>query len=142
MAKVDEAWLEVSALSAGYGNTVVLDGLNLSVARGEAVSIVGRNGVGKSSFLATLMGHTTLHGGTIKLGGQDLTHMKPFRRARAGLGYVPQEREVFPSLTVVVKVPGVLTGCSSCSRALPNGGATGPSICRAVNSKCWPLDGR
>ena len=90
-----------SAVSAGYGETVVLDGVDLALDKGEAISIVGRNGVGKSSLLATLMGHTTMHGGTIELLGHNITRTKPYGRVRAGLGYVPQEREVFPSLSVV-----------------------------------------
>jgi branched-chain amino acid transport system ATP-binding protein len=92
--------LALERVSAGYGETVVLDDISLAVAPGDSVSIIGRNGVGKSTLLATAMGHTALHKGTIRLGGADITRMPIHRRARAGIGYVPQEREIFPSLTV------------------------------------------
>jgi branched-chain amino acid transport system ATP-binding protein len=85
---------------AGYGETVVLDDVSLTVPRGGTVAILGRNGVGKSTLLATAMGHTTLHGGAVRLDGRDLTRLPAYARNRAGLGYVPQEREIFPSLSV------------------------------------------
>jgi branched-chain amino acid transport system ATP-binding protein len=87
-------------VTAGYGETVVLEDINLGIERGETLSIIGRNGVGKSTLLATVMGHTTLHHGEVTLEGQRLDRVPVYRRARRGLGYVPQEREIFPSLTV------------------------------------------
>ena len=93
--------LRLDHVSAGYGETVVLENIDLSVARGEAVSVIGRNGVGKTTLLATVIGHTTLHSGRILLGGDDITNLAIHRRSRAGVGYVPQEREIFPSLTVL-----------------------------------------
>ena len=106
--------LELRSACAGYGATVVLDGLDLRIARGECVAVLGRNGVGKSTLLATIMGHTTLRSGTILLEGDDIGRWRPHRRARAGLGWVPQEREIFPSLTVqdnlaVASRPGAWT---------------------------------
>jgi branched-chain amino acid transport system ATP-binding protein len=95
-----EAALALDRIVAGYGETHVLEDVSLTLARGESISVLGRNGVGKSTLLATVMGHTTRHGGTIRLNGADITRLPPFRRARAGLGYVPQEREIFPSLSV------------------------------------------
>jgi len=92
--------LELSHVFAGYGETVVLEDVTLAVAPGESVSVIGRNGVGKSTLLATVMGHTTLHRGDVRLGGARLDRVPVFRRARRGLGFVPQEREIFPSLTV------------------------------------------
>ena len=92
--------LELDKVHAGYGETVVLEDIRLAFAPGETVSIIGRNGVGKSTLLATIMGHTTLHGGTIRLHGQDIAQLATYRRVVAGLGYVPQEREIFPSLTL------------------------------------------
>src|SRR5262249_3810769 len=92
--------LAVERASAGYGETVVIENLNLVIAPGERVSIIGRNGVGKTTLLATVMGHTTLHGGGIRLLGRDIARLPTFARVLAGLGYVPQEREIFPSLTV------------------------------------------
>jgi len=92
--------LELRHVMAGYGETVVLDDVNLALERGDCISVIGRNGVGKSTLLATVMGHTKLHRGEVTLGGQRLDRVPVFRRARRGLGFVPQEREIFPSLTV------------------------------------------
>lgn len=92
--------LHLQGVRAGYGETVVLEDIALSIDRGESISIIGRNGVGKSTLLETIMGHTTLHQGNVFLEGQDITRFRSFRRVWAGLGYVPQEREIFPSLTV------------------------------------------
>jgi branched-chain amino acid transport system ATP-binding protein len=94
------AALELAGVSAGYGETVVIENVDLSLAAGETVSIIGRNGVGKTTLLATLMGHTTLHAGRILLGGTDIARWSVHRRVRHGLGFVPQEREIFSSLTV------------------------------------------
>src|SRR5690242_419529 len=87
-------------VSAGYGQTVILEDLNLSLKEGESLSIIGRNGVGKTTLLATVMGHTNLHRGNIRLQDKDISNVVAYKRNWAGLGYVPQEREVFPSLTV------------------------------------------
>jgi branched-chain amino acid transport system ATP-binding protein len=108
------AALEVRGLRAGYGATVVLEGLDLRIRPGECVAVLGRNGVGKSTLLATIMGHTSVQKGAILFGGQDVSRWKPHRRALAGLGWVPQEREIFPSLTVgdnlaVASRPGAWT---------------------------------
>jgi branched-chain amino acid transport system ATP-binding protein len=92
--------LELRHVSAGYGETVVLEDINLALAPGESISVIGRNGVGKTTLLATVMGHTTLHKGTVMLGGQSLNRIPVFRRALNGIGFVPQEREIFPSLSV------------------------------------------
>jgi branched-chain amino acid transport system ATP-binding protein len=92
--------LALENVRAGYGETVVLEDLRFSIAPGETVSIIGRNGVGKSTLLATIMGHTTLHGGKLALHGRDISKIVTYKRVIAGLGYVPQEREIFPSLTV------------------------------------------
>jgi branched-chain amino acid transport system ATP-binding protein len=96
-----ERALELDGAYAGYGETVVLEDIRLMVEAGETVSVIGRNGVGKSTLLATIMGHTTLHGGRVLLHGQDISHLATYRRVTAGLGLVPQEREIFPSLTLL-----------------------------------------
>ncbi|PWU24821.1 MAG: ABC transporter ATP-binding protein [Candidatus Rokuibacteriota bacterium] len=92
--------LALRHVSAGYGETVVLEDINLTLGPGESISVIGRNGVGKSTLLGTVMGHTTLHRGEIAFGGQRLDRLPVFRRALAGIGFVPQEREIFPSLSV------------------------------------------
>jgi branched-chain amino acid transport system ATP-binding protein len=92
--------LELAGVTAGYGDTVVLEGLDLALGEGESLSVLGRNGVGKSTLVDTIMGHTRLHAGSLRFGAHDIARWPPWRRARAGLGYVPQEREIFPSLSV------------------------------------------
>ena len=92
--------ITLSAVSAGYGETVVLEDMSLTLAEKESLSVIGRNGVGKTTFLATIMGHTTLHSGRITLDGTDISAMPIHERSLAGIGYVPQEREIFPSLSV------------------------------------------
>ncbi|NDZ17935.1 ABC transporter ATP-binding protein [Variovorax sp. WS11] len=92
--------LAFDALSAGYGNAVVLDRLSFSLNEGQSLAVLGRNGVGKTTLLETLMGHTRVMSGEIRWRGQPITRLAPHQRVRAGLGWVPQEREVFPSLTV------------------------------------------
>ncbi len=93
--------LVLDNVSAGYGETVVLENVRLELAAGKTLAIIGRNGVGKTTLLATVMGHTTLHGGSVRLHGNDISHLATYRRVHAGLGYVPQEREIFPSLTLL-----------------------------------------
>jgi branched-chain amino acid transport system ATP-binding protein len=95
-----ESALSLDGIFAGYGETVVLENIHLALAPGETLSVIGRNGVGKSTLLATILGHTTLHGGSVNLRGMDISRAPTYRRATAGLGYVPQEREIFPSLSV------------------------------------------
>jgi branched-chain amino acid transport system ATP-binding protein len=92
--------IALDSVRAGYGETVVLEGVSLTLARKGTLAVLGRNGVGKSTLLATIMGHTTLHGGRITLDGREIERLAPHRRARLGLGWVPQEREIFRSLTV------------------------------------------
>jgi branched-chain amino acid transport system ATP-binding protein len=92
--------LDVIELTAGYGETRVLDGIAFTVSAGGRLAVLGRNGVGKTTLLATLMGLTRLYSGRIRLGSDDITPLKTSTRALRGLGYVPQTREIFKSLTV------------------------------------------
>jgi branched-chain amino acid transport system ATP-binding protein len=92
--------LQLRGVSAGYGETVVIEDVDLTLAPGECISVIGRNGVGKTTLLSTVMGHTTLHAGEVMLDGHHLNGVPCFRRALAGIGFVPQEREIFPSLSV------------------------------------------
>jgi branched-chain amino acid transport system ATP-binding protein len=95
-----EAGLVLEHVSAGYGETVVLEDISLKLPPGGTLAVLGRNGVGKSTLLATIMGHTRLREGGIRFAGRAISALSSYRRARLGIGYVPQEREVFPSLTV------------------------------------------
>jgi branched-chain amino acid transport system ATP-binding protein len=92
--------LQLRGVSAGYGETVVIEDIDLTLAPGECISVIGRNGVGKTTLLSTIMGHTTLHAGEIAQNGRRLNNLPCFRRARGGIAFVPQEREIFPSLSV------------------------------------------
>ena len=92
--------LKLERVRAGYGETVVLEDIGFALAERGSLAVLGRNGVGKTTLLATIMGHTTFHSGEMAFRGQPLTRMPAFERNRAGIGYVPQAREVFPSLTV------------------------------------------
>jgi branched-chain amino acid transport system ATP-binding protein len=92
--------LVLDHVDAGYGDTIVLEGVSLSLAAGGTLAVLGRNGVGKTTLLATIMGHTSLRAGRIGFDDKDISALPAYRRARLGIGFVPQEREVFPSLTV------------------------------------------
>jgi len=94
------ASLEISRLSAGYGATRVLEDISFSVAAGARLAILGRNGMGKSTLFATLAGQTRRYGGAIQLNGENIEGADSATRALKGLGYVPQSRDVFPTLTV------------------------------------------
>jgi branched-chain amino acid transport system ATP-binding protein len=92
--------LALEGVRAGYGRTVVLDDVTLALPPGATLAVLGRNGVGKTTLMSTIMGHTTLHSGTIHFGGKDITALPAYGRCRLGIGFVPQEREIFPSLTL------------------------------------------
>jgi branched-chain amino acid transport system ATP-binding protein len=92
--------LETRKLTGGWGPTLVVEDLSLRVAAGETVAIIGRNGVGKSTLLELIIGRAQRRGGSIVMDGGDVAGLASHERARRGLGYVPQGREVFPSLTV------------------------------------------
>ena len=92
--------LRIEDVTAGYRDTIVIEGASLAVATDEALAVLGRNGVGKTTLLATIMGHTTQHGGSIRFRGTEVGGLPAYRRAALGLALVPQEREIFRSLTV------------------------------------------
>ncbi|TFV38190.1 ABC transporter ATP-binding protein [Bradyrhizobium frederickii] len=95
-----ERIIDVAELWAGYGATPILQGVNMSVWRGEIVGVIGRNGVGKSTLMRCLIGLLQTWRGTISFMGQDVTALEADARARAGFGYIPQGRDVFPQMTV------------------------------------------
>ena len=92
--------LSLSAVRAGYGPTVVLEDVDLVLPQRGSLAVLGRNGVGKTTLLATIMGHTTFHSGTITFNQKGIADRPVYERCRLGIGYVPQERMIFPSLTV------------------------------------------
>ncbi|MGJ7545947.1 ABC transporter ATP-binding protein [Variovorax sp. LT1R16] len=95
-----EPLLQIDHLRAGYGEAVVLDGVSFALAEGRTLALLGRNGTGKTTLINTLAGVTRQHGGRIALAGVELNRLAPHRRAAAGIGWVPQERNIFKSLTV------------------------------------------
>jgi len=92
--------LSLRDVRAGYGETVVLEDVAFELPERGALAVLGRNGVGKTTLLATVMGHTTFHSGSIDYQGKPIAGLPVYERCRLGIGFVPQAREVFPSLTV------------------------------------------
>jgi len=92
--------LAIEKLRAGYGEAVVLPNMSLSLPEGQVLALLGRNGTGKTTLINSIVGVTRRFGGTVEVGGRDVTAMRPDQRARAGIGWVPQERNIFASLTV------------------------------------------
>jgi branched-chain amino acid transport system ATP-binding protein len=92
--------LRLQGVRAGYGETVVLEDIGFDLPERGALALLGRNGVGKTTLLATLMGHTQLHGGRIEYRGQSIERLPVHERSRLGIGYVPQTRDIFPSLSI------------------------------------------
>ena len=92
--------LSLAQVSAGYGDTVVLEDVDVELPERGALAVLGRNGVGKTTLLATIMGHTTFHSGRMTFKGAPIAHRPVYERSKLGIGYVPQEREIFPSLSL------------------------------------------
>jgi len=92
--------LAVDGVTAGYGDSVVLEDVSLALDEGDTLALLGRNGMGKTTLLVTLMGLTRVHRGSLRWRGADLSALPTHRRSQSGLGWVPQERFMFPSLTV------------------------------------------
>ena len=101
--------LHLDKLWAGYGAAVVLEDIALTLNEGDSLSLLGRNGMGKTTLLSTLMGAANYHSGTMRFAGQDLSKVAPHARAHLGLGWVPQERDIFPSLSVEENLTVVAT---------------------------------
>ncbi len=100
MSAAPQEGLVLAGVRAGYGETIVIDDLSLSLAPGATLAVLGRNGVGKTTLFSTIMGHTTRHAGSIRFNGEEIGRLAPYKRAVKGLALVPQEREIFKSLTV------------------------------------------
>src|SRR4051812_16040213 len=92
--------LRLSGLRAGYGETVILEDVSVTVPERGSLAVLGRNGVGKTTLMATIMGHTSFHAGTIEFNGAKVERQPVYERVRLGIGYVPQGRDIFPSLSV------------------------------------------
>jgi branched-chain amino acid transport system ATP-binding protein len=106
--------LAVNGLVAGYGDSIVLEGVSIELGPRGSLALLGRNGVGKTTLIASTLGLTRIHSGKVVFDGADVTGWRPYARAQAGMGWVPQERDIFPSLTVrenltVIARPGPWT---------------------------------
>jgi len=132
--------LSVEALDAGYGGSQILWNVDLTVPTGQVVCLMGRNGVGKTTLLKTIMGLLPARGGRIVFDGVDVTRWSPDRRARAGVGYVPQGREIFPHLTVEENLRMSLLGCGR-ARDLEEALALFPMLRRLLGRKGGVLSG-
>jgi branched-chain amino acid transport system ATP-binding protein len=99
--------LVIEALSAGYGQAVILHDINFSIAQGQTLALLGRNGTGKTTLINTIAGATRLHAGRMSLGGVALHRLSSHQRAAAGVGWVPQERDIFHSLSVLENLTAV-----------------------------------
>ena len=99
--------LVIDHLSAGYGEAVVLQNVSLTLAEGQALALLGRNGMGKTTLVNTVVGVTRYFGGAIRLDGRDISRLRPDQRAHIGIGWVPQERNIFKSLTVLENLAAV-----------------------------------
>ena len=113
--------LTIEGLSSGYGETPVLRDVTIHVRPGETIALMGRNGVGKTTLLKTIMGLLPVRSGRILFAGHDVTSWTPDRRARLGLGYVPQGRDIFPYLTVEENLWLGLDAVGKRTRTIPEG---------------------
>jgi urea transport system ATP-binding protein len=132
--------LAVERLAAGYGGSQILWSVDLTVPTGQVVCLMGRNGVGKTTVLKAIMGLLRARGGRIVLDGTDVTRWSPDRRARAGVGYVPQGREIFPHLTVEENLRMSLLGCGR-ARDLDDALALFPTLQKLLGRKGGVLSG-
>jgi urea transport system ATP-binding protein len=104
VAVASESMLSIKDVRISYGESVVVDASGIDVKPGQIVCLMGRNGAGKTTMMKAIMGTLGLRGGSISLGGQDMRRWAPYKRARAGIGYVPQGRGIFPYLTVMENI--------------------------------------
>ena len=132
--------LSVEGLDAGYGGSQILWSVDLTVPAGQVVCLMGRNGVGKTTLLRTVMGLLPARGGRVLVDGADVTRWSPDRRARAGVGYVPQGRDIFPHLTVEENLQMSLLGCGR-ARDLEDALALFPALRRLLGRKGGVLSG-
>jgi branched-chain amino acid transport system ATP-binding protein len=95
-----EPLLALEGVRAGYGEAIVLDDVSLDVAENGSLAVLGRNGVGKTTLLLTIMGYTSVRRGSLSWRGNDMTRLPAHQRARRGIGWIAQEREIFPSLSL------------------------------------------
>ena len=130
-------------LSAGYGEARIISNFSLTLEDGKSLALLGRNGVGKTTLINSLIGVTTAPRGAVVLAGVEMTMLPPHRRARAGIGWTPQERNIFRSLTVEENLSAIATPgpwgceeCTKCFRGSASAGATWAGRFQAASSRC------
>jgi branched-chain amino acid transport system ATP-binding protein len=131
--------LEVENIETCYGLSQALFGLSLSVRSGEMVAMMGRNGMGKTTTIRSIMGLTPARSGAIRFAGHDVQKLPSFRIAQLGIGLVPEGRQIFPNLTVrenLVAASGNRLG-SADPCGWPSAATTWAATCRAASSRCW-----
>ena len=148
------ALLEVQGLETAYGSSQVLFGIDLQIDSGQVATLVGRNGMGKTTTVRSMLGLTRSKGGTVRFRGERIDQLGADRIARMGLAVVPEGRQIFPNLSVEEtcaplpptatrrRSPGRWTGCTTCSRACWSAAPTWATSSRVVNSRCWPWAAR
>ena len=140
--------LEVTDMHAFYGKSHILQGVNLNVKEGEIVALLGRNGVGRSTTCKAIMGEVEPKG-SVKFQGQEISGKKAFQIANMGIGYVPENRDIFPGLTTrqnltlglkpgqrMARAVGRCSRCSTCSKTLTAAPTSKPRFCRGGSSRC------
>ncbi len=142
------AILEVHDIHTYYGDAYVLQGLSLQLEQGQILGLLGRNGVGKTTLVNSIVGFTPPRRGKIVFKGAEITHLPSFEAVRKGLGLVPQGRRVFPTLSVEENLMVAernpdrhgwnSSASTTCFRASRNGATSAPRRCRAANSRCSP----
>ena len=135
--------LQVENLSAGYGEAVVLQDVSFSLAEGQTLALLGRNGTGKTTLMDTLAGATRQHGGSMRLGGVSLNRLASHERAAAGIGWVPQERNIFKSLTVEenLRAAGSLLPAREVGAALSEVWSVFPELAERKRQKAGTMSG-
>ena len=146
----DAPLLEVDGIETCYGLSQVLFGVSLPVAPGEMVALMGRNGMGKTTTMRSIMGLTPARAGTIRFAGREVRGLPPYRIAQLGIGLVPEGRQIFPNLTVrenlrrrlratgsAAPIPGRWTRSTRCFRGWPSAAPTWATSFPAASSRCW-----
>ena len=144
--------LRIEGMNTHYGASHVLQGVDLDMPQGRISAVLGRNGVGKTTMVKTIMGLVVLSGGRVHVGGTDITGWPPHRVAREGVAYVPEGRLIFPDLTVIENIKVGERGrrhrlaARPAARAVPLAAASAPPAgarsSRAASSRCWRSPGR
>ena len=148
------ALLEIESLETAYGTSQVLFGVSLAIAQGEVATLLGRNGMGKTTTVRSLLGLTRARGGTVRFRGERIEALAPDRIARMGLAVVPEGRQIFPNLSVsenlrafganrnASREPWTLERVYALFPRLPSARATWATSFRGASSRCWRLAAR